>query len=198
MRQVFLDKDYWCSIDKAVTELEQWRELCNATSKALKEDQVEGLAKFTDLREQSKIIYDRVRIALTEAETYVNAQNDGDPPTLAEFLLIAFATKRKAEYVAGDLNERFARECQEFGRPRAASRYWANTLRSLWPLLVRATGGALKWSAVIAAVRRLILMGARRTRTSNRNGARVPRRDPWILKSGVGGGTAFSTGGAVL
>jgi hypothetical protein len=81
--------------------------------------------------------------------------DDQNPPGLAEFLLMLFATRRRADYVVGDLNEVFARECKEFGYDRAVRRYWANTLRSLGPLLVRAIGKALKWGAVIAAVRRL-------------------------------------------
>ncbi len=38
---------------------------------------------------------------------------------------------------------------------RAVRLYSARTLRSLWPLLRRAIGKALKWGAVIATVRRL-------------------------------------------
>jgi hypothetical protein len=78
-----------------------------------------------------------------------------DPPKIAEFLLIAFATTRYAAHVVGDRNEVFARECKELGRDRAVKRYWANTLRSLWPLLTRAIERALKWGYVIAALRRL-------------------------------------------
>ena len=81
--------------------------------------------------------------------------DDQNPPGLAEFLLMLFATKRRAEYVTGDLNERFATECEKLGRDRAVRLYWARTLRSLRPLLWRAMGKAVKWGAVIAAVRRL-------------------------------------------
>jgi hypothetical protein len=83
------------------------------------------------------------------------AQDDHNPPGLAEFLLMLFATRHRADYVVGDLNETFARECKEFGYNRAVRRYWAETLRSLWPLFVRAIGRALKWGVVIAAVRRI-------------------------------------------
>src|SRR5258708_15480863 len=41
------------------------------------------------------------------------------------------------------------------GRDYAVRWYWTDTLRSLWPLLRRAIGKALKWGAVIATVRRL-------------------------------------------
>jgi hypothetical protein len=75
-----------------------------------------------------------------------------DPPKIAEFLLIAFATTRYAAHAVGDRNEVFARECKELGRDRAVRRYWADTLRSLRPLLTRAIERALKWGA---AFRRL-------------------------------------------
>jgi hypothetical protein len=85
----------------------------------------------------------------------VTAPNKLEPPKIAEFLLTALAANRQAEAMTGDLNERFADECEKFGRQRAVRLYWARTLRSLWPLLKRAIGKALKWGAVIAAVRRL-------------------------------------------
>jgi hypothetical protein len=83
------------------------------------------------------------------------ASNKVDPPEFAEFLVNILATTRQAEAVIGDLNERFTHECKEFGRDRAVRLYWARTLRSLWPLLRRAIGKALKWGAVVAAARRL-------------------------------------------
>src|SRR5229473_3743494 len=76
---------------------------------------------------------------------------DTAPPKFAEFLLTALATARAAEAMIGDLNERFADECQKFGPRRAVRLYWARTLRSLWPLLMRAIARALRRNAVIAA-----------------------------------------------
>ena len=76
------------------------------------------------------------------------------PPKIAEFLLTATVTTRTTEAMIGDLNERFAAECKKLGRHRAVWLYWARTLRSLWPLLRRAIGKAMKCGAVIAAVRR--------------------------------------------
>jgi hypothetical protein len=91
-----------------------------------------------------------------EAQNRAMARNNRHPPKLAEFLLIAFAATRHAEAQIGDLNERFADECKKLGRDRAVRLYWARTLRSLWPLLRRAIGKALKWGALIAAVKRLL------------------------------------------
>ena len=101
-----------------------------------------------------------IRAVLARRHAYNNAQNDlvaqddDVPPKLAEFLLTGLATSRAAEAMIGDLNERFADECKKLGRDRAARLYWARTLRSLWPLLKRAIGKALKWGAVIDTVRR--------------------------------------------
>jgi hypothetical protein len=77
-----------------------------------------------------------------------------DPPRLAEFLLTALLKGSHADAATGDLNERFADECEKLGRRRAVWGYWARTLHSLGPLLFRAIGKAVKWGAVIDVVRR--------------------------------------------
>ena len=66
------------------------------------------------------------------------------PPKWAEFFLTALACSRHAEAAIGDLNERFAGECEQFGAKRAARLYWARTARSIVPLLLRAVGKVLK------------------------------------------------------
>jgi predicted DNA-binding protein (UPF0251 family) len=76
------------------------------------------------------------------------------PPRLAEFLLTLFVPPSRADAMVGDLNERLASECKKLGRHRAVRLYWAHTLRSLWPLLRRAIGKALKWGVVVATVKR--------------------------------------------
>jgi hypothetical protein len=81
-------------------------------------------------------------------------QHNSEPPMLAEFLLTMLLKPSHVEAVTGDLNEHFTNERRKFGRDRAVWLYWARTLRSLWPLLWRAMGKAVKWSAVIAAARR--------------------------------------------
>src|SRR5262249_10907529 len=83
------------------------------------------------------------------------AEQANSPPSIAEFLLTALATTRTAEAMIGDLNERFRDERKKFGRSRAIRLYWARALRSLWPLLWRAIGKAVKWGVVIAAMKRL-------------------------------------------
>jgi hypothetical protein len=98
-------------------------------------------------------IYGQIR-ADKMAGTAASVPKGLDPPGVAEFLLTMLATTRYSEAVVGDLNERFAGECKEIGRDRAVRLYWARTLRSLWPLLRRAIGKAVKWGAVISVVRR--------------------------------------------
>jgi hypothetical protein len=77
------------------------------------------------------------------------------PPAAAEFLLeLAAGSQKEADGLIGDLNERFCRECKELGHRRAKVRYWARTIRSLRPLVVRTVVRAVKLGAVIALVRR--------------------------------------------
>jgi hypothetical protein len=91
---------------------------------------------------------------LGEMEMVEPEQATVDPPGFAEFLLTALLKPAHADAVTGDLNERFTRDCEELGRRRAVWRYWARTLYSLWPLLRRAIGKAVKWGVVIDTVRR--------------------------------------------
>jgi hypothetical protein len=109
----------------------------------------------TEIRIQVNDYPDHIHRLAEILEEIYGALYSGDPPKIAEFLLTALATARHAESAIGDLNERFADECQKLGRDRAVRLYWARTLRSLWPLLWRAMGKAVKWGAVIAALRRL-------------------------------------------
>ena len=107
------------------------------------------------LEAEAKSARRHIFIDETGDQTDAAVPNNCDPPQIAEFLLTVFASSSRAEAAIGDLNERFAGECREMGRRRAVRLYWARTLRSMWPLLRRATGKALKWGAVIAAMRRL-------------------------------------------
>jgi hypothetical protein len=104
---------------------------------------------------QAEVIDEGRTLVIYQVQTDAAAQERRDPPELAEFALTLFATTRHAEAMVGDLNERFTDECQKLGRSRAVRLYWARTLRSLWPLLKRAIGKAVKWGAVITAARRL-------------------------------------------
>jgi len=63
------------------------------------------------------------------------------PPRNVEFLLATLAMSRCADAMIGDLNERFARECESFGRDRAVRLFWARTLRSVPPLVRQAASG---------------------------------------------------------
>ena len=81
---------------------------------------------------------------------------DHNPPKLAEFLLTMLLKPCHLDGVTGDLNERFASECRHLGQRRAVWRYWRRTFDSLWPLMRRAIGKAMKWGAVIATVKRFL------------------------------------------
>jgi hypothetical protein len=124
-------------IDEAANQTDSWRELLNA----VEQDTGEPRRVFFTFR--NDIDWD-IDLTPTKAE-------NRDPPALAKFLL-SFATGRRADHMIGDLNERFARDCKEFGRHHAVRQYWKNARRSLAPLLWRAIVRMLKW-AIVAAVK---------------------------------------------
>ena len=77
------------------------------------------------------------------------------PPKWAGSLLTVFAkSPGAAEAAVGCLHERFVRDCAKYGARHARLYCWAETVRSLWPLFCRAVGRAMKWAAIISAVRR--------------------------------------------
>jgi hypothetical protein len=89
-------------------------------------------------------------------ENLVRPMNRIEPPAVAEFLFLLFVDSERAESIQGCLNERFSGDCASFGCARARRRYWASVIRSLWPLLRRAVAHAVKWAAVLSALKRLI------------------------------------------
>jgi hypothetical protein len=89
------------------------------------------------------------RIEAYETRSGTTILDKANPPKIAEFLLTALATTRVAEAMIGDLSEHFARDCKEFGRPRAVRLYWART------------------HAIVVAV----------AKASNRQGAQMGRRE---------------------
>jgi hypothetical protein len=74
------------------------------------------------------------------------------PLPVAEFLLGIFVPAKRVEHVAGDMNERFDRDCERYGARRAKRMYWAQVLRSVGPLVVRAIG-----RVVVEAIKRQLL-----------------------------------------
>ena len=77
-----------------------------------------------------------------------------EPPGLAESLLIIFARATRTKDIdalAGDLEERFNRDCASgMSRRRAARRYWAHVVRSIGPQMCQALR-RLGWLGLIAA-----------------------------------------------
>jgi hypothetical protein len=78
-----------------------------------------------------------------------------EPYPAAEFLITAIVPKRRRDALLGDLEERFARDCEKFDLDRARRRYSAGVanilLRLAWPALKR-----LRWWALLAAAWRLV------------------------------------------
>jgi hypothetical protein len=129
---------------------------------AMNADELRTLAKWSgdvsdikNLEQFSRVFAANLFAAVSrhaQSKLCTTEPNELDPPNFAEFLLIAFSSLSRGDAMIGDLNEHFDRECEKLGRRRAVWRYWARTLRSLWPLLWRK---AVKWGALIAALKRL-------------------------------------------
>ena len=84
-----------------------------------------------------------------------NQETSNEFPKSAAFLLLCFLPKKDREPVLGDLKEEFPEICAEFGTRRAKLWFWAQTIRSLWPLLSSAVGKLAKWSAAVSGLRLL-------------------------------------------
>jgi hypothetical protein len=78
------------------------------------------------------------------------------PPSSAEWLLTLLVSRRKADGLLGDLEERFYRNCKNRGPRRARWLYWAETLRSIAPLLWSAAKRIGVVAVVAAAARRFL------------------------------------------
>jgi hypothetical protein len=78
------------------------------------------------------------------------------PPWIAEFVLTLLANTAQREGALGDLSERFQSDCEVLGTSRAARLYWARCARSVWPLLRSAIGRGLKWTAILAFLKRIV------------------------------------------
>lgn len=79
-------------------------------------------------------------------------------PKWAGVVLTVFAkSPHAAEAAIGCMHERFARDCAKYGVRHATIYCWADTARSLWPLLRRTIGRAVKLAAIISAVKRLFV-----------------------------------------
>jgi hypothetical protein len=73
-------------------------------------------------------------LALTRDDPQLPSSSS-DPPGLAEWLVTLIVPSRRADAVLGDLEERFHKNVASRGLPRARMLYWAETLRSIGPIL---------------------------------------------------------------
>lgn len=78
-----------------------------------------------------------------------------EPPRLFDYLVPLLLSEAKSEAILGDLNERFGRDRERFGNPRARRMYWGRALRSLWPLLRRAAARLIRWGIIAEGWHRL-------------------------------------------
>jgi len=80
-----------------------------------------------------------------------------EPPKWAEVVLVlCCGSGKRAEAIRGDLCERFTHDCAMMSPERARLLYRARVLASVFPLLKRAAGRALKWTAILSAAKRLM------------------------------------------
>jgi hypothetical protein len=120
----------------------------------------EGLPAGWDKERALWTFFDRCRQKMICARSNTGELIDAPsghplPPKCAGLFLTIFAkSPAAAEAAIGDIHERFARDCGRYGVRYATLYCWGHTLRCLGPLLWRAFGRAMKWAAIISAVRR--------------------------------------------
>jgi hypothetical protein len=92
-----------------------------------------------------------IEIGAAPTETTESLQ----PPKLAEFLVTVFCAKssKAADALRGDMLERFHRDCEKRGPPRARLLYWGEAMRSLWPLFRRWMGRAATFAAIMSSIK---------------------------------------------
>lgn len=71
-----------------------------------------------------------------------------NPPVIAEWFVALIIPKRRSDSLMGDLAERFHRHVETRGLRRAKALYWAEALRSIFPILF----AKAKKLGVIAAI----------------------------------------------
>jgi len=88
---------------------------------------------------------------VADLSTEVVAPRKG-PPGFAQWLILLLIKGRRADAILGDLDEIFARDCEQHGVKRARWLYRARVLHSIAPLL----WVAIKRFGVVAAVADLV------------------------------------------
>ena len=72
---------------------------------------------------------------------------EAEPFQGAVYLLCLLLPKAARTSVIGDIEEEYQANCSRFGPKRANFLVWAEVIRSLWPLLKRASASLFKWGA---------------------------------------------------
>ena len=137
--------------------------LSNGQMRTLSNGQVEIRTKLgvgIISREQIRTILDGTASAAVGEQAAANPARQAEPPQLADLCLSLLLSGANGEAIIGDLSEHFHRDRAHFGVSRARTMYWGRTLRSLWPLMRRAIGRAIKWGVVIESVRRFFILSS--------------------------------------
>lgn len=79
-----------------------------------------------------------------------------NPPAVAELLLSLLLPRKRCAALLGDLQEQFAENLRTRGAGRATTLYWAETIRSLGPLLLQALKKIGFFGIVAAALRKVV------------------------------------------
>jgi hypothetical protein len=101
-------------------------------------------------------IDEAANLAFRDPEQLPPVVESESPPALAEFLLTFLARDEHRQAALGDLNETFVHNCAVYGHGRAARLYWAEALKSLWPLAWRMLCRAVRFGVLVDAVKRFL------------------------------------------
>jgi len=119
--------------------------------RAINSDRNEQKLKAKKMRKTRKTVktgkMERPGTAVTAGKTI--------PPAFAQFLLRLLIKPSHCEGAIGDIDEQFRRDISNYGITRARRLYWAETIRTIWPLVVPALKRLAKYGAAVWLGRKL-------------------------------------------
>jgi hypothetical protein len=130
---------------------EQLRILQECESRALEMKETGTIRRMADLKAMASVLENARRdySARRDART-----RKAPPPVAAEFILLLLSNPSHRDGLVGDFDETFRENRIKYGRHRANYLYWADVIRSIWPLLHRLIRRLGLWSVVILLVKR--------------------------------------------
>ena len=78
------------------------------------------------------------------------------PPKLAEMFLMLVTRKKSREAIIGDLEQKYARNCADFGVGRARRLYWVETIWTVGPLLLQSAKRLGLYTLALAGLKKWI------------------------------------------